>query len=116
MKKGVMFWYCGIALFQMGACFINFGLSLMTMGVMFLFFSYIEFKTQSEEEEEQRVKKAILLSSHQVVAKLELEEIKKLGAMHASKDAEDFIKVECVDGRVLWCDSIVITENEDYED
>lgn len=51
--------------------------------------------------------KAVLLSSHQEVVRLDVEDLGELWCMAGYPTAEDLIKVIGADGKtVYWCDSI----------
>ena len=51
--------------------------------------------------------KAVLFSSHQEVARLDVENLGELWCMAGNPTAEDLIKVIGADGKtVYWCDSI----------
>lgn len=50
---------------------------------------------------------AVLLSSHQEVARVDVEKLDCVWCMGDTPYAEDLLKVLCVDGKtVYWCDSI----------
>ena len=56
--------------------------------------------------------KAVLLSSHQEVARIDVENLGELWCMAGNLNAEDLIKVICTDGKkVYWCDSIEFIDN-----
>ena len=50
--------------------------------------------------------KAVLLSMHQEVGRIDVENLGELLCMASSHNAEDLIKVICADGKVYWCDSV----------
>lgn len=50
--------------------------------------------------------KAVLLSSHQEVARIDVENLGEVWCMAGNLNAEDLIKVICTDGKTYWCDSI----------
>ena len=51
--------------------------------------------------------KAVLLSSHQEVARIDVENLGEVWCIAGNPNAEDLIKVICADGKkVYWCDSI----------
>jgi hypothetical protein len=50
--------------------------------------------------------KAVLLSSHQEVARIDVESLGEVWCMAGNPNAEDLIKVICTDGKTYWCDSI----------
>lgn len=52
-------------------------------------------------------KKAVLFSSHEEVARLDVKDLGELWSVAGNPTAEDLIKVICADGKtVYWCDSI----------
>lgn len=51
--------------------------------------------------------KAVLLSMHQEIGRIDVENLGELCCMAGNHNAEDLIKVICSDGKtVYWCDSI----------
>ena len=57
-------------------------------------------------------KSAILLSSHQEVARLFADSLEYVWCMANNPTAEDLLKVIDVNGRVYWCDEIEFVTNE----
>ena len=57
--------------------------------------------------------KAVLLSSHQEVARLDVMELGELWCVANNPSAEDLIKVIASDGKtVYWCDSIEFLKDD----
>lgn len=50
--------------------------------------------------------KAVLLSSHQEVDRIDVENLGEVWCVAGNPNAEDLIKVLCTDGKTYWCDSI----------
>ena len=60
--------------------------------------------------------KAVLLSSHQEVARIDVENLSEVWCMAGNSNAEDLIKVICTDGKtVYWCDSIEFIDHESLQ-
>lgn len=57
-------------------------------------------------------KSAILLSSHQEVARLFVNSLDCVYSMANNPRAEDLLKVIDITGKVYWCDEIEFIENE----
>ena len=60
-------------------------------------------------------KSAILLSSHQEVARLFADSLEYVWCMANNPKAEDLLKVTDVNGRVYWCDEIEFVTNKKIE-
>ena len=56
--------------------------------------------------------KAVLLSMHQEVGRIDVENLGELLCMAGCHNAEDLIKVICTGGKVYWCDSVEFIKEE----
>lgn len=56
--------------------------------------------------------KAVLLSMHQEVGRIDVENLEELLCMAGCHNAEDLIEVICTDKKVFWCDSVEFIKEE----